>query len=253
MNEARKQVETLRAEVDKDPAASNRRQIAARERAARERAEKVAAALAELEKVEKRKKPAEKEKARASETDPDASVMKMADGGYRPAYNVQFATDTQTQIIVGVDVSRQGTDHGAMPPMVDQVVERCGKAPGNYLVDGGFIVLDDIESVSTKHNCTVFAPVKHPANFKGDPHLPKKRDSKTVGAWRIRMGTESAKTIYRLRAQTAECINALARNRGLTQFIVRGLKKVKAVALWFALAHNVNRLFTNKTPATVVA
>jgi hypothetical protein len=55
------------------------------------------------------------------------------------------------------------------------------------------------------------------------------------------MGSEAAKAIYKVRAATAECVNALARNRGLQQFRVRGLKKVNAVLLWFALAHHLMR------------
>ena len=55
------------------------------------------------------------------------------------------------------------------------------------------------------------------------------------------MGTDEAKTIYKERAATAECVNAIARNRGLLRFNVRGLAKVKCVALWYALAHNLMR------------
>jgi hypothetical protein len=55
------------------------------------------------------------------------------------------------------------------------------------------------------------------------------------------MATEEAKTIYKDRASTAECVNALARGRGLLRFLVRGLRKVKAIALWQALAHNLLR------------
>jgi hypothetical protein len=46
--------------------------------------------------------------------------MKMVDGGYRPAFNGQFATETVTQIIVGVDASNAGSDLGSWPPMVEQ-------------------------------------------------------------------------------------------------------------------------------------
>lgn len=53
------------------------------------------------------------------------------------------------------------------------------------------------------------------------------------------MKTEEAKEIYKGRASTIECINAQARNRGLTRLLVRGARKVKAVALWLAIAHNV--------------
>jgi hypothetical protein len=56
------------------------------------------------------------------------------------------------------------------------------------------------------------------------------------------MATPQAKTIYKDRAATAECVNALARNRGLQRFLVRGMAKAKAVALWFALAHNLARI-----------
>ncbi len=38
------------------------------------------------------------------------------------------------------------------------------------------------------------------------------------GPWRQRMATDEAKAIYRQRAATAECVNALARNRGLQRF-----------------------------------
>jgi hypothetical protein len=56
------------------------------------------------------------------------------------------------------------------------------------------------------------------------------------------MGTDEAKTIYKDRAATAECVNALARRRGLLQFLVRGVSKVRTIALWHALAHNVLRM-----------
>ena len=62
-----------------------------------------------------------------------------------------------------------------------------------------------------------------------------------MGAWRVRMGTAEAKEIYKERASTAECGNALARNRGLRQWLVRGLEKVRAVTLWYALAQNMMR------------
>ena len=72
-----------------------------------------------------------------------------------------------------------------------------------------------------------------------DPHQRKPGDSPAVGDWRERMATDEAKALYKERAATAECVNAQARNRGLVLLPVRGLKKVKAVALLFALAHNL--------------
>lgn len=243
LDEARQQVEALKKEIDEDPGATKRRQQAARLRAAEDRKKRVAGALRQLPEVQAKKRGAEeKEQARASTTDPDARVMKMPDGGFRPAYNVQFATDTGSQVIVGVDVTNKGNDGGHLVPMAAQIAERHGKAPPEILVDGGFVKLQDIEAVSAPPlGCTVYAPAMAPRDKSRDPHQPLETDSPVVAAWRVRMGTDAAKQIYKERAATAECVNAIARNRGLRQFVVRGLAKVRAVALWFALAHNIAR------------
>jgi transposase len=242
--EAKDQVEALAQELEEDPAASTRRQDAARRRAARERSEGIQKALAELAEIEaKKKEDEEKAKARASTTDGESQVMKMGDGGFRPAHNVQFATDTQSQVIAGVDVVNTGSDQGQMPPMVEQLEERYDKTPGEVLVDGGFAKHEDIETVSTAEAGTkVYAPVPKPKKDSNrDPHQPLPGDSPTIAQWRVRMGTPEAKEIYKDRASTAECVNAISRNRGLRQFLVRGLRKVRAVALWFAIAHNLMR------------
>ena len=170
--------------------------------------------------------------------------MKMPDGGTRPAYNVQFATAAGSFVIVGVDVTNSGGDGGQMQPMVEQLVKRYQQAPEEYLADGGFSTLADIEQVSNEQNTKVYTPVKDEEKKRGagtDPFAPLPKDSPAVAEWRRRMGTQEAKDIYAQRAATAECSNAQARNRNLYQFRVRGLQKVKAVALWFALAHNVLR------------
>jgi transposase len=240
--QAEAQVEALRVEVEEDPAASDRRDKGARQRAARERAERIRAALERLPELEARKKAGEKDQARCSTTDPEATVMKMADGGFRPAYNVQFATATDSQVIIGVDVETTGSDAGQMVPMIEQVKGRYGTVPGEVLVDGGFAQHDQIEAASAPGlGCTVYAPVPGPRDPRVDRHAPKPGDSVAVAAWRQRMGTDLAKAIYKERAATAECVNAQARGRGLIRLLVRGLAKVKAIALWHALTQNLLR------------
>lgn len=252
--EAKKQVEALAKELEADPASGNRRRDAARARAARERSRRIQQALAELVKIEARKKgPEAKETARASMTDPEARVMKMGDGGFRPAHNVQMATDTQTQVIAGVDVVNEGSDRGQMPPMVEQLERRYDARPKEVLVDGGFVRHEDIEALGDGEKAvTVYAPVA--ANAKAperDPHDPVETDSETVAQWRARMKTEEAKAIYKERASTAECVNAAARNRGLQQFLVRGVGKALSVALWFAIAHNLMRAVALRAAAAL--
>jgi transposase len=240
LTEAQEQVARLKEELDDDPAAPSRRHAAARERAAAERAERVQQALARLPELEARKKPAEKDQARASSTDPEATVMKMADGGYRPAYNIEYSADTASLVIAAVELMTCGSDAGQVTPLSDQIHDRHGVYPKETLVDGGFVGLEDIETAqSPPRGTTVYAPVPRPKDARRDRHEPLPGDGVQVREWRQRMGTEAAKTIYGQRASTIACVNAQARNRGLLRLRVRGLRTVKAVALWFAIAHNL--------------
>src|ERR687891_1146459 len=263
LKQARAQVQWLKGEIDADPNASNRRRRAARERAAKEREKRLAQALEQLAEVEKQKSNkkavAKKEneteeqykkrsEPRASSTDAQARVMKMADGGFRPAYNVQMATIPDSQIIVGGEVNNCGSDSGQLSPLLEQVQQRYKQRPAEWLADGGFANDADIEDAH-RQGTTVYAPVRHPRNSSRDPHVPLPDDSEALAQWRQRMGSEAAKEIYKQRAATAECVNAIARGRGLSQFLVRGLNKVKAVALWYALAHNLMRAVTLTQPA----
>ena len=127
-----------------------------------------------------------------------------------------------------------------MAPMVEQVSERCGRVPDEWRVEGGYPGHEQIDAVAEQ--TTVYAPVPSPADKDINPHEPKAGDSEAVAAWRERMGTDKAKAIYRERAATAECVNAQARNRGMIRLQVRGLGKVKGVAVLFALAHNLMRM-----------
>lgn len=242
---AEAQVERLKREADEPPdeppdGGRSARQRAAAERAARERLKRVRRALAELPAARAAKKQGQAEQARVSTTDPEARVMKLADGGFRPAFNVEYGTDTASQLIVSVDVVNVGSDMAQLGPGLDQVEARCGRPPGAALVDGGFAAADAI-TAAERRGVTVYAPVQQPKDPERDPHVPRPGDSREVGAWRVRMGTDAAKAIYKERAATAECVNALARLRTLERFWVRGLRAVRCVALLVALTHNALR------------
>lgn len=262
------EVARLRDELEADPAAASRREAAARTRAAADRQARVEAALALAEQLaaqqaaeaERRqhrraaagaadppdtppdaaKPPPEP---RVSTTDPEARVMKMADGGFRPAYNVQFASDTASGLIAAVAVDAQGSDMGKLAPMSAQLHAQYGVAPAQHLVDGGFTRLCDIVLLE-QAGCAVHAPPPRPRDAARNRYAPLPGDPPEIAAWRQRMGSEAAKEVYKQRAAVAECINAQARNRGLTRFLVRGLAKVKAVVLMQALTHNMMRSWT---------
>ena len=177
--------------------------------------------------------------ARVSTTDAEARVMKMPDGGFRPAYNVQLATDVESQVIVGVAVTNRGTDQGEGLAVEEQVAQRTGRHPGAYLVDGGFV---DLEDIRTLEGCgvQVYAPPKGQKDAQWVRWKPGTEPE--VLAWRERMETEEGKATYKHRASTAECVNALARERhGVQRFKVRGVAKVTGIALLLAITHNLLR------------
>jgi hypothetical protein len=171
--------------------------------------------------------------------------MKMADGGYRPAYNVEFATDLDSLTIVGDDVVNAGTDSGQMEPMVEQIEAEQEPLPsdGEYYVDGGFTTQEDIEKLSER-GLTLYAPVKVGCRQKREgtsQYAARPGDKEHVTTWRERMGTPAAQEKYKQRSKT-EFPNATSRNRGLHQFLVRGLEKVKTVVKWYVLIHNLLRM-----------
>jgi len=215
------------------------RQKAAQERVVREKVERYEAALAEIPAARAVKKKEDRDKARVSTTDPVSRVMKMADGGYRPAYNWQFAVETSNLVITGVDVVNTGSDKGQMLPMLAQIKERHQRLPENWLNDGGFVNLTAINQ-ATQQGVTIYAPVPEPRDKERDRYLPLPTDPPAVAVWRERMGTDTAKELYKERAASVECVNAQVRSqRGVQQVRVRGLAKVKCVALWTAITHNL--------------
>jgi transposase len=258
--EAAAEVARLRAELEADPGSLSRRQAAARQRAAAERERRVEAALAVAEQLAAKRggdqhlpredpprsadgsagetsaKPAPEP--RVSTTDAEARVMKMPDGGFRPAFNLGFASDPRSTMIAAVTIDNTGSDKGQLRPMSEWLAAAYGQRPGEHLADGGFAKLADIEALAAA-GVVVFAPVPKPRDAARDPHAPRQGDGPGVAAWRQRLGSEAAKALYKERAATAECVNAQCRNRGLLRFLVRGLEKAKAVGLWHALAHNM--------------
>ena len=251
LEEARAQVERLAKEREHPDPGVTRRERAARERAARERQERVHEALAYLPQAQAKKERQRRTKAtaqrskvtkaRVSTTDPQASVMKMPDGGFRPAYNVELATDSANGVIVGVAVTSAGTDAGQASPMEEQVAMRTGQHPDSYLMDGGFATREEITALEQR-DVTVYAPVKPPRN-KPEPerYEPRYGDGPEVAQWRQRMATDEAKAIYRQRGSLAEWTNAQVRLHGVSQFSVRGVAKVTSVMLLVAVAHNLLR------------
>jgi transposase len=266
--QAQAQVQALKRELAEDAGASTRRKQAAVERAAREREQRLAQALATMDKLERKPVPEPKKpkasmprsrsgddgpgnagtpaaklepEPRVSTTDADARVMKMADGGFRPAFNAQLAVDTQTQLIAAVAITNCGSDMGQMSPMHQDVQQRYGTTPEHWLADGGFTKLQAIDELSARGTQPVVPPPRS-RNADIDPLAPKTTDTPAQAHWRAFMASAQAKQLYIKRGASVECANAQLRRRGLNRFNVCGLAKARAVLLWHALAHNLMRM-----------
>ena len=254
--ESQQHVEQVRRQVE-EPELSGEavKKRAAQLRAAEERQKRVEQAVAQLPEMKERQEETVRragqgergqkiraKQLRVSTSDPEARVMKMANGGYNPAFNVQLATDATSRAIVGVEVTNEGSDSaGLSESMREQVERRSGRKVEQHLVDGGYLRNDDIERAH-EQNVELFVPPKgarNPEN-RGRELEPKSRDNAAMRAWKQRMGSDEGKEIYKRRAATSETVNADLRSyRGLTQFTVRGLHKARCVALWCALAYNL--------------
>jgi Transposase DDE domain len=261
LKRAKEHVMELRRQVDSpEYARLTARQKAAQQRAAVEKQQRLEQAIAQLPELERRQQVAEKRagkgeyggkigkrQARVSTTDPEMRRMKMPNGGFNPAVNVQLATDTESRAILAVEVTNEGSDSvGLSEPMRQQVEQRSGGKVKQHLLDGGYMRKHDIEQ-AYQQKVELYMPPKPARNPKnrGWELEPKRGDSEAVRAWKQRMASEAGKEIYKQRAATSETVNADLRSyRGLTPLTVRGLSKIKCVALWCALAYNVMHFAT---------
>jgi hypothetical protein len=258
----------LAKEVDGDPAANEQRLRQRRTRRAAERLSRLEAAVAKVAEIEAQEPKGKKDKStaaagepvapppiptaneptekkdgqprrkapRASTSDPDARVIKMADGGFRPAYNLQVASVAGEQIVVAVAVSTSSSDRGLARPMLEKIDATYGTLPTQHLIDGGFTKNDDIEWGHDAHVALFCPPIVNKHNT--DPFAPRPDDGPGVSEWRQRMKSEIGKTTYRKRS-IHECINARFRQWGLVQLTVRGQAKAAIVLTWYALANNL--------------
>lgn len=229
-----------------DPAWSAR-QKAKRLADAEDRAARVARSIDEMKQVKAVKenehhRPQRKaSEPRVSTTDPEARVMKMPGGGFRPAYNVQLACDGKGGAVVGVDVVNQGRDTAQSEPMRQQVERRTGAKVAEHLMDGGFVSLEQIDQAE-QTGVKVYAPVPEKRSKSRDPYERKAADTDATFGWRQRMATPEAKTVYKQRGCTIETINGdLAEHRRMRQFPVRGSPKAKCVGLLMAITYNLIR------------
>lgn len=257
LKEANEHIEALEKEISQNPSALSHREKSAKKRAAKERLERVTKAQEEMkaykeQRVLNAKKNHEKlsqedvKKLRTSITDPECRKMKMGDGGFRLAYNIQFATSVNKKVILGVSVGNT-LDPGTLVPMMQQVEETLKKMecsmPSMWLVDSAYANNADMEQAENYFPNTTIYSTPTTVQKSVDPFEPRKNDKPAMAALRRRMKCDEAKTIYKQRGSTAEFSNAVTKTKGMREFLVRGIEKVTNMALLYAVTHNMMVFF----------
>ncbi len=239
-----------------DAEASEGRRRAAQQRGAEEVARRAGEASRTLKKLQaeqakraethKKEEEAKKKKTevKASTSDPEARMMRFADGAVRAAYNIQLAVTPDTGIIVAAKTTDRRNDTGLAVPMIEQIKDRLKALPQRLLADSRYAKQKDLVALAAK-GVEVYMPV---GADKPDakPESQRKRDQKRsrepepLKAWRHRMDQEESKVIYRRRGRI-ETVNGILKGRGMGIMRVRSAAKVMAVVLIQALAHNLWR------------
>lgn len=155
---ARRHVEALEQQAEAEVGQKLGR---ARERAAKESEARLAAALAEFEKLRAQKPEVPEDKLRVSRSEPEARKMKQPDGGYAPSYNVQITTDQAQGLIVAAGISQSAGDSKQLLPALARVKENLGRLPTQVVADGGYTSGANIKQLAAQ-KIDFIAPVPDP-------------------------------------------------------------------------------------------
>lgn len=223
------------ATMDEPPLSA--REQEARERGAMDVLDRIKAATAAAAEVAAQRAashdPKRKATAKGSTSDPDARLMRMADGSIAPAHNVQFATLGDPAggpvAIVGVRVTSAGNDKGSLLPMRATVGELTGRTPDEVLADPDHVTLDDLRLASAEGFTIVSrVPERWTPEGKGQDDVTR--------AWMRQVETEESKAVYRGRKALAERPNAILKDTyQLDRLTVRGRERVECVAWLIAV------------------
>jgi hypothetical protein len=120
------------------------------------------------------------EQVRICPTEPEAALGRDKLKTFRPLYNVQVISDTNTPLILGYGVHASNTDAGLFIPTMQGLNQSLGRLPKKVLVDGIYATAANL-AYCDEHDVTLYAPVvdqaagarKGPARPGAAPAKPK--------------------------------------------------------------------------------
>jgi transposase len=185
-----------------------------------------------------------KPKAQRNFTDPDSRIQKTGDG-FLQGYNCQAAVDDAHQVIVAEAVTNQPPDVEHLAPMLEQVLENCGAAPERLTADTGYF---SEKNVATAEALGIDPYIATERWKRGEPRpvAPRGRPPANLTPkqkMKRKLLTKSGGAIYARRKTTVEPVfGQIKQPRGLRQFLLRGVEKVRAEWSLICLTHNLLKL-----------
>jgi transposase len=181
---------------------------------------------------------------RVSRTDADARFLRERGGRFALGYSGELAV-SQDHFIVAVRVTQQATDNASLLPMIDEVERRCGRRPRQVLADSGFYSGANLEGMKQRGIDGYVAD----ANLAGalNRGQPLRQGNRTVRhreTLRMRRKLRTARgraTYLHRKAMVEPVIGILKQQRGMRQFLRRGLLNVGREFLLAAMSYNLTR------------
>ncbi|GAA1357882.1 hypothetical protein GCM10009596_09850 [Arthrobacter rhombi] len=198
-----------------------------------------------------------KPKAQRNFTDPDARIMKTADGSYHYCFNGQAVVDAGHQVIIAAEMSAAANDYGQLAPMAENVHRNLGRMPGQLLADAGYCSKANLEharNLEAEHGTGFLISTRRMKHSTPIPEAPRGRipAAATLGERMARkLKTKPGRKAYARRKAIVEPVFGQIHTRQGKHVLLRGLEKATHEWKLLAACHNLMKLHAYQgNPAT---
>lgn len=122
----------------------------------------------------------ERNKIVVSVSDPESAIGLDKHKVFRPLYNVQYARDIDSPLILGYDVFAQSSDAGTYESMLDRIAQFTGRGLKRVAADAGYATAVNL-ATSERRGTTLYSPwqendfTPRAKKTKQEPQFPKKQ------------------------------------------------------------------------------
>lgn len=194
-------------------------------------------------------------------TDPDARIMKTADGSFHYSYTAQAIVDGDCQVIVATELTNIAVDVQQMIPMLKLLEETIHTTPGEVLIDAGYCSTSNLQHAQDVEDATGGATrffiatgrMKHSDAVPETVTGPPREGASLKEQMAHRLKTQAGKTAYARRKAIVEPVFGQIHTRQGKHLLLRSLEQAKAEWSLIAGCHNLMKLFSHRTAIAATA